>query len=308
MLDQRPLGNARVAKNVVLLAACLLLCGGGSSARAHDYWLEPTAIPQGKGEELVVRLQMGNRLKTEEERPLQKDRLVRFDLYGDRTARRDLLAAGQENQVPAARVHMDPGSALVVMDRKARPITMEAAKFNQYLADEGLDAIIAQRARLGQTDAPGRESYTRCLKTLVRGGNPAAVTANTLYKRRVGQRLEILLENDPDRIDGDGKLTVKVLFEGNPLPGAKVFACRRSADDQPPYVVTATTSARGLAEFKLDQPGSWLVRTVYMRAAGGGSKAEPQWESFWSTYTFNAHRAPEQTAAVPAPTASSPRP
>ena len=143
------------------------------------------------------------------------------------------------------------------------------------------------------------------LKTLVQAGIPTAASANTLYKRRIGQRLEILLENDPGRIEPNGKLAVKVLFEGNPLAGAKVFACRRAGEDRPSYVVSAVTSAKGLAEFKLDQPGLWLVRTVHMRAANGGPRAEAQWESFWAAYTFTARYAPG-AAAAPAVSAASP--
>ena len=194
--------------------------------------------------------------------------------------------------MPVAKVRMEGGSVLAVMDRKPRPITTEAEKFNQYLSDEGLENIIAQRARLGQTDASGRESYARYLKTLVQDRNATASHANTLYKRRVGQRLEILLENDPGGLGPDGTLKVKVLFEGTPLAGAKVVACRRAANERPPCVVSAVTSAKGLAEFKLDQPGLWLVRTVCMRAASGGPKAEAQWESFWAAYTFVAQYAP----------------
>ena len=279
-----------------------------NGAVAHDLWLESSRSPAGKSEELVLHLEMGDRLKTEEERPLQKDRVVRFDLYGDRSARGDLLVMGQENQVPAAKVRIEGGAALAVMDRKPRPITMEPEKFNQYLAEEGLEAVIAQRTRLGQTDTPSRESYTRFLKTLVPEGNPTAATANTLYKRRIGQRLEILLENDPDQLNSTGgELTVKVLFEGNPLAGVKVSACRRTADDQPPHVVTATTSAKGLAKFKLDQPGLWLVRTVTMRAASAGSKTDAAWESFWATYTFTARYSPGPAITPVTPAGSPPR-
>ena len=286
---------ARTATLLVGLWARWLVSG----ASAHDYWLEPSTPSPAKGEELVLHLEMGDRLKTDEERPLQKDRVVRFDLYGDRTARRDLLATGQENQLPAARVRLEGGSALAVMDRKPRPITMEPEKFNQYLQAEGLDAVIAQRARLGQTDAPGRENYTRYLKALVQDGGPNTAAANTLYKRRVGQRLEILLENDPGQLNlTGGELTVKVLLEGSPLAGTKVFACHRGPDDQPPYILTATTSVKGLAKFKLDQPGLWLARTVYMRPESAGPKADAPWESFWATYAFAAH---SQVPAPPAP-------
>ena len=67
---------------------------------------------------------------------------------------------------------------------------MEAARFNAYLADEGAEAVIAARKAQGQTDQPGREVYSRYLKSLIQERDPAAVTPNTLYKRRVGQRLE----------------------------------------------------------------------------------------------------------------------
>ena len=297
-----------VPRTATALSVCLAMGWMARDASAHDYWLEPSRSPSAKSEELIFRLQIGDRLRAEEERPLQKDRIIRFDLYGDRTARRDLLAAGQDNQLPAAKIRLEGGSALIVMDRKPRPIMMEPDRFNQYLAEEGLEAIITQRARLGQTDAPGRESYTRFLKTLVQEGNPTTATANTLYKRRVGQRLEILLENDPGQLSSaGGDLTVKVLFEGEPLAGAKVFACHRAADDQTPHVVTAMTSARGLATFKLDQPGLWLVRTVTMRATNTGTKVDAAWESFWATYTFTVRSSPGVAAAPATPPVVPPR-
>lgn len=287
-------------KGVCLLAGALFLVGVAS---AHDFWLEPDSALGSKGEELVLHLRMGERLTTEEERPLQKDRIYRFDLFGNAAVRRDLLATGSEGQTPVARTRLESGAALVVMDRKPQSITIEAAKFNEYLAEEGLDAIVAQRARLGQSDTPAREIYLRFLKVLIQERDPAAVTANTLYKRRVGERLEILLENDPGQLRPDGRLTVKVLFEDKPLAGAKIFACRRAKiEGKTPTVLSATTSPNGLAEFALDQSGLWMVRLVHMRAAATGAKPDanaPQWESFWAAYTFAGRYA--QGAATPSP-------
>ena len=188
------------------------------------------ACAAGKGEEWVLHLRMGEQLKTEEERPLQKDRIARFDLFSDQARKRDLLAAGQEGQMPGGKkLRPGTGVALAVMDRMPRPITMERDKFNKYLEDEGQEAVIALRARLGQSDQGGKEVYSRYLKALIQDRDVAGSIPSTLYKRRVGQRLEILLENDPGRMKADKMLTVKVLFEGKPLAGAKVFACRREA-------------------------------------------------------------------------------
>ncbi len=283
--------------------------GGVWRAAAHDYWLEPGSPLTARGDEMVMHLWMGKWLKPEEERPLQKDWVTYFSLFGDRSERRDLLLQGKEGQIPVAKVRLESASVLAIMDRGPRLISMDADRFNKYLAEEGAEAVIAQRAQQGQTDQPGRESYTRCLKSLIQQRDPAAATPNTLYKRRVGQRLEILLENDPSRLRPEGLLTVKILFEGRPLTGTKVFACRRAAvEDQPPVVLTAATDVKGMATFKLDQPGLWLVRLVHIRpmpAAERKADNPAQWESIWAAYTFGARTAP---AVVPtAAPAASPR-
>ena len=166
---------------------------------------------------------------------------------------------------------------------------------------KGWTRITAIRTRLGQGDQPGVEDYSRYLKTLIQERDPNAATPNTLYKRRVGQRLEILLETDPGRMQPDAPLTVKVIFDGKPLTGARVFAYRRTGSDAPLAAMTANTSARGSAEFKVDQPGSWLVRLVHMRAVTDKRTDAPaQWESFWAAYTFVVRIAPP-VAPVPSP-------
>lgn len=274
--------------------------GGAIQAQAHDLWIESSVPLAARGDEMILHLFLGEAFKSEEERPLQKDHITRFDLFSDRARRRDLLAMGQDEQLPVAKARLESGAGLVVMDRPARPITMPADKFNRYLVDEGLDGITALRTRLGQTDQPGREMYSRYLKTLTQERDPLAATPSTLYKRRVEQRLEILLETDPGLMKPEGMLAVKVLFEGKPLVGARVFAYRRIPNEPSPDALTAITSARGLAEFKIDQPGLWLVRLVHMRPSVDKRPDAPaQWESFWAAYTFSVRDAPP-TASVPA--------
>ena len=300
-MDAAPDSSGSGKKWVGWLALVLLGLAGARTARAHDLWLEPELLPSaaGKGEETVLHLRLGDQFKTGEERPLQKDHVARFDLFSDRAKRRDLLAAGQEGQQPAAKLRPDTGELLAVMDRTPRPITMEHDKFNRYLEEEGQEAIIALRARLGQTEQSGKEVYTRYLKALVEEHDPMGSMPSTLYKRRVGQRLEILLENDPGRLKPDKMLTVKVWFEGKPLAGAKVFAYRREASEQgADHTLTATTSALGLADFKLDQTGVWLVRLVHFRVpVERRPESTAAWESCWAAYSFAVRETPP--AAVP---------
>ena len=290
---------------------CLWGTAGGASGR--DLWLEAdaatataTAKPPG---ERALHLRAGDGEKPEEELPLQKERTSRFDLYADQTRKKDLLAAGQEGQAPVAKLPPEPSACLVVMDRKEVPSTTDAERFNRTLADEGQEAVIAQRTRLNQSAAEGREVVYRCLKTLVPGQDPLSTLPNTFYKRRVEQRLEILLQNNPGRLQANHRLTVKVLFDGKPLVGAKVFAFRRdggasggtTAQGNPAVPITAATSAEGLAGFKVDQNGEWLLRVVHVRS-GAERKNNPggAWESFQAAYTFMTKDAPVVAPVPPA--------
>lgn len=310
-----------------------VLVGASLAAQGKDVWLETDPVNASqKIEERPLHLRTGTGFKPEEELPLQKERVERFDLLADRVRRKDLLAPGKEGQTPVAKLPVEPSASLVVMTRREKPETLDSASFNRFLTETGQDTVLAARARTNQTGTEGRETIIRCLKTLVPGVDPTSALPNTLYRRSVGQRLEILLENNPGRLAAGRRLTVKILFDGKPLAGAKVFARRRevaggvgpaqlptggtsqnsgaggSAGGSPvAEEFTAVTSAQGLAEFKLDQNGFWLVQVVHVRVGAGSDKkpgTEPTWENFWGAYTFNVRNAP---VPGPTPTPGTPR-
>ncbi len=241
-----------------------------------------------RGDELILHLREGDAFKSDEERPLQKDHVDRFDLFSDRARRRDLLAAGKDDQTPAARARLESGAALAVMDRRAAADHDAARQVQPLSVRRGVGRGYGPTRTARPGDQPGREVYSRYLKTLIQERDLDAATPNTLYKRRVGQRLELLLETDPGRMKPDGTLVVKVLFDDKPLSGARVFAYHRVGGEPPSDAVTAVTSARGMAEFKVDQPGLWLVRMVHMQPVPSTRNPPGQttWESFWAAYAF----------------------
>ena len=309
-----------------LLASCWLLTARGL-AQGRAMWLEADTATTAKPGERALHLRAGEGFKPEEERPLQKERISRFDLYADQARRRDLLATGQEGQTPVAKLPPESSACLVVMDRKETPNSADVeGGSRRQAADAGQDTATMPRVRPGQSGADGREVMVRYLKALIPGQDPSSTLPNTFYKRRIEQRLELLLQNNPGRLPPNRRLTVKVLFEGKPLAGAKVFAYRREsmnagiAAAPPPPTPTPTppaanmgagpmsavTSSQGLAEFKLDQNGAWLVEVVHVRASSE-RKTNPNGvgESFESTYSFVAKDAPPLPAATPSkPTGS----
>jgi len=264
-------------KRVIFAAAAVALMTA-VIAYSHDYWFEPEVFFAPAGGSVRVRLYVGEGLKSQEERPLQKERTSRFQMFSAGKTQ-DLLAAGQEGQTPVTRLSFGPaGNYLVAMERKAQPITLDAKKFTAYLAEEGLEAIIAERERLGEANADGRERYSRYLKLALQVGD----RRDDACQRVIGQRLEIAPQSNPYQLKVGAPLKVRILFEGRPLARAKVFTNSKDHDDIKEQ--DAITDKDGMASFVLDRPGQWLIRLVHMRRCQDCADAD--WESFWAAYSF----------------------
>ena len=259
--------------------AVLVLFVLSFNALSHDYWIEPEGYFVPLNQPVKVRLHLGEGLKSESERPLQKERTVRFQMIsGEET--QDLLAAGKEGQTPIAQVVLKrPGNYLIAMERNASTIKLDAKKFKEYLTEEGLDSIIALREKAGESNAEGRERYTRYLKSLLQAG----ATQDDAYQRQLGHHLEIIPQSNPYKLKMGDTLKVRIEFEGKPLAGVHVFANNRNA--QAMSGQRALTSVDGTVSFTLDQPGQWLIRLVHMRRCAGSCQ-DIDWESFWAAYTF----------------------
>jgi uncharacterized GH25 family protein len=268
-------------RRVIFAAAAALLTA--VTAYSHDYWFEPEAFFAPAGGNVHVRLYVGEGLRSEEERPLQKEGASRFQMFSAGKTQ-DLLAAGREGQMPVTQLSFGPaGNYLLAMERKAQPITLDAKKFTAYLAEEGLEAIIAERERLGERNAEGRERYSRYLKLALQVGD----RHDGECQRVVGLRLEIAPQFNPYRLKIGDTLKAQILFEGRPLAGAKVGANSKDHDDIKEH--DAMTDKDGMVSFVIDRPGQWLIRLVHMRRCRDCADAD--WESFWGAYSFGLKHA-----------------
>ncbi|HEY0319601.1 MAG TPA: DUF4198 domain-containing protein [Pyrinomonadaceae bacterium] len=265
-------------KHFFALALCLLALY--ASAAAHDYWLQADSFFLAPRSSTLLHLHVGSTFKSELERPLQKQRTVRFQMLSN-GGTQDLMAKSDDGRMPVAEVTpRASGNYLLVMERTPQLIALEASKFNEYLAEEGLEPVIKMRAARGQANLEGRERYTRYIKALLQVGDRRDDT----YKRIANQRLEIVPQNNPYNLKPGGTLRLRVFFEGQPLKDTRIFAYNRLATDEQARVLSAGLSADGTAAFTLDRAGVWLVRLVYMRPCAGCNDAD--WESFWAAYTF----------------------
>ncbi len=64
---------------------------------------------------------------------------------------------------------------------RSRPTSLEqdAAKFENYLREEGLERIIDQRKQAGRSNMPGLEIFSRCAKAIV-SSSPSTLNDQTL--------------------------------------------------------------------------------------------------------------------------------
>jgi len=257
---------------LALLVAALAV----SAVRAHDFWIEPSTFTPAPGQRVAVRLRVGQDLRGD---PVPRDPriLQRFLVAGPAG---DAPVPGVPNIDPAGvTVFQEPGLHTIVYDSGRTPVELDAAKFETYLKDEGLEKISALRAKRGQSAAGASEVFSRCAKSLlaVAGGSGAG------WDRAFGERLELVAEKNPYMLTGGGALPLRLLYEGKPLAGALVAALQRNRAGAK---VTARTDAQGRVRLELDRPGLWLVKAVHMIPAPAETGAD--WESFWASLTFEA--------------------
>jgi uncharacterized GH25 family protein len=256
------------------LRSLWLLMVAPSLACAHDCWLEADGFHVPEGAKIVVHLNLGESLTHQEEKPFEKERTERFELRLQNDVR-DLLPATSEGAKPVFNDAL-PGSGpfLFSMVRGSAVIELEQAKFDEYLAHEGI--TVAQRA----PKPIERERYWRFLKLLGRSGEE---TETDLHHRFTGMQYEIVLLQNPFTMHAGDEQIVQLLFETRPLANAAVSALHRS-DDGTLVELKAVSDGRGVARFTLTQPGMWLIRSVHMRPCKGCKDAD--WESFWAAYSF----------------------
>lgn len=257
-----------------LAAVLFLTCLASGTLAAHDMWIEPSTYAPEAGDIVPVRLRVGQGFLGD---PLARDTaLIRQFVYEDASGRRSLV--GRDGADPAGFLRVaTPGLTVVGYFSNPSSVELSAETFNQYLKDEGLDAIAALRAERHQTMAPAKEVFTRCAKSLLLSGDARPEQGD----RRLGFTLELFAEKNPYAMRPGDTLPVRLTYENRPLRSALVVAINRR---HPSEIRTARTDADGRVQLALPTGGTWLVKAVHMVPAPSGTGAE--WASYWASLTF----------------------
>lgn len=252
------------------LLACIGFLILAPAAWAHDMWIVPPGSPSAAGEVVEVRLRLGH-AGAEEQVARDARRIVRFTAAGPQV---EVPVAGLDGAAIAYFRPPEPGLWALAYESTAAYSELPGAAFTAYLEEEGLDGALRLRREQGEEAAPGRELYSRSLKSLVTVG----ATGRSEGDGRVGLPLELVAETLAAA--GTGAPTrLRLFLHGEPLSGALVDVRRL---DQAEPAAAGRTDGEGRISFRLG-PGSWVAATVHMAAS---SSAQADWRSIFSTLTF----------------------
>ena len=172
------------------------------------------------------------------------------------------------------------GTQMLLFESTDALSNLPSIRYNDYAKVEGLTPSLEYRAKNGQTQANGRESYSRRCKALINvgaGGKP-----NPAITQPVGFNLEIVPAISPYALKTGQLLPVQVLYQGRPLAGALVKLTNLEFDVRP--VSTHLTDASGHAAFEIPRTGDWLLNVIWTQPIKG--KPDADFETTFSSLTF----------------------
>lgn len=174
-----------------------------------------------------------------------------------------------------------PGVHVVSLQTNHSQSDLPALRFNDYLKTEGLTPAIEHRSRTGQTNAAGKEIYSRRAKALVRVGS-VPVTVSPHVTTPLGMTLEIVPDLNPYGVPASQSLPFRIYYKGQPLAGALVKLHDLSADEEP--AATMISNQSGRVAFRLPRRGNWQLNVVWTETLAGNPTAD--FDTTFSSLTF----------------------
>ena len=250
------------------------------SAHAHDFWVQPETFTPAEGESLPVSLFVGHG-SDKSDWPVSPHRIIGFQTLGPNGPQSQVR--GAESLTGALSVTLDAlGMHLISVETTNSFSELEAGKFNDYAAEEGIRPIMLDRAANRTEDQAGKELYSRRGKALVQAGCPADVSE--VWGAELGLTLEVIPGANPIEWNEGDAMPIKVHYHGAPVSGATLHIT--DLDDETTHF-SAQTDADGEVDISASlTEGRWLVHTVWAEAAAGLLEGA-DYQTVFSSLTFD---------------------
>src|SRR5262249_46318751 len=205
----------RTAPIVAAAASLAFAALSAIPALAHEFWIEPESGQISPGESIVADLKVGTMLNGESYPYLSN----RFRAFTATVGGETSMIAGNDGDIPAMTMKVErSGLCVIALQTVAFRLTYDDwAKFQGYLALEGLDQFADLHRERGLPQSGFAERYTRYAKALVQVGPVAASEADV----RIGMPFELVAEDNPYS-PGVELLRVSLIWRGVPVANHQI--------------------------------------------------------------------------------------
>lgn len=278
--------------------AIIAVLSFGAAAFAHEFWIDPRP-PAALESNVELTAWSGMEFRGENRKVLSPEKLRSLRAF-DALGQRDLLESmAQDLETRSVKTRV-AGPLFVALYSKRSFLELDAAKFNEYLKEEGLDAVLEARKTNKEDGEPGLELYQRCAKMMMRVLDRDSAKKETkdssFILKPVGLPIELIPDRDFTNTPPGTNVSVQVLYQNAPLRNALAHIFRRDSSGAAsrPAPLTPRTDDNGNIAFTLSSAGEWLVSCVHMVAASNTTDPdhpEAKWESFWGSLSWSTDGA-----------------
>jgi uncharacterized GH25 family protein len=262
-----------------LLLALVLVAAFATTLFAHDmflrlasYFLEPNS---------AVTVPLLNGTFNTSENSIARRRFADIAVLGPAgrtTFDTSVVSARDSTTFLALRTGV-PGTYVIGVSTRPNIIAMSGEQFHEYLTEEGLGRVIAERQRAGTAPDSARERYAKHVKAIVQVGEARSASFGT----PLGYAAELVPLDNPYSWKAGDPLRFRALVNGAPVPGLTVISGGRTAEGADLPRRELQTAPDGVATLVPSDPGVWYLTFIHIGAVGA---PDHNYESEWATITF----------------------
>jgi len=260
-------------RKIILILVLLLTV---DLTQSHEFWLQPKKFRYALGEEMNVAFMVGENFEGDLW-DLKKHKIEKLELSNIAKVLDLRQQVKPEAKEKLKYKFSEEGTYLLSLQSDDAYLELEAAKFNDYLKEDGLEEVLEIRTKTNALNKPSKEFYSRYVKLLVQAGGKT----DDSFKKKKGMRIEIIPTQNPYVLKSGDYLQCTVLFDGKPSAHQLVKVWNKIGNTT--FQQNNYTENDGTVKFPLSSKGPWMVSTVKMIAS---EKPGADWESFWSSLIF----------------------
>lgn len=250
---------------------------------AHDLYLMPQSFVVKPGQQLRIVYQNGEGFP-DAPAVTKPERLRNTQLLSKAGTVKFEKITAEEKYTTATVAIPGTGSMILTSNTAPNSIEFTAKEFEEYLAEEGLQHIIAWRKTNNEAQRKGSERYSKYAKSILQSS-----AADSYYKERTGLPIEIIPQRNPYSLKPGASMMVQVLFKGAPAKDVAVESAYLEAGKAKIEIV-GRTDAKGRVRVPIKAMGPHKLHALVMERCVEPKVAD--WESFWASLTFEIQPKP----------------